>query len=547
MANVHVRLGYKTAAWFTANATRVLKEGQPVFLNSTGQYKIGDGVTQLSVLSFYGGSSATWGSITGTLSNQLDLQAALDAKVTKNANITGATKTKITYDAKGLVTAGADATTDDISEGATNLYYTNARADARITLQKGAANGIAPLDGSSKIPTSYLPALALTDVFVVGSQAAQLALTAEEGDVAVRTDQNKSYIHNGGSAGTMADWQELLTPTDSVLSVNGFTGAVTLTTSDIAEGTNLYYTNARVNTQVATYTGDVTLSGTTFSIGALKVTNAMIAASTIDLTAKVTGTLPATNGGTGTATVTTGDLLYGSASNVWSKLASGATAGMYLRSAGASTAPVWSTLILPNAVTANNIVYATATNTYGQSNNFKYDGTSLIIGDGTGVFGGPTIFSGLNSNATNQFIVYQQTSGTAARTRFFCQAGARSANVFCFSEGYTTAGYYIAGTTLVEAIAGGLGLATNGAFSVNIYTNNSSSQKVEISAAGNVVLGSQAALATNATDGFTYIPTCAGAPTGAPTAYTGKTAMIYDTTNNKLMVYNGAWRGIALT
>ena len=87
--------------------------------------------------------------------------------------------------------------------------------------QKGAANGVAPLDAGSKIPTAYLPALAITSTAVVASQAAQLALTAQEGDVAVRSDLNKSYIHNGGGAGTMADWQELLTPTDAVLSVNG--------------------------------------------------------------------------------------------------------------------------------------------------------------------------------------------------------------------------------------------------------------------------------------------------------------------------------------
>ncbi len=43
----------------------------------------------------------------------------------------------------------------------------------------------------------------------------------------------------------------------------------------------------------------------------------------IDVTGQVislTGTVAATNGGTGTATVTTGDLLYGSATNTWSKL-----------------------------------------------------------------------------------------------------------------------------------------------------------------------------------------------------------------------------------
>lgn len=96
-----------------------------------------------------------------------------------------------------------------------------------------------------KIPTSQIPAIALTDVYVVADETEQLALTAQEGDIAVRTDENKSYAHNGGSAGDMTDWTELLTPTDSVLSVNGQTGAVTLTTTNISEGDNLYFTVAR--------------------------------------------------------------------------------------------------------------------------------------------------------------------------------------------------------------------------------------------------------------------------------------------------------------
>jgi len=58
---------------------------------------------------------------------------------------------------------------------------------------------------------------------------------------------------------------------------------------------------------------------------------------------------------------------------------------------------------------------------------------------------------------------------------------------------------------------------------------------------GSVVL-SGAALATNATDGFTYIPTCAGTPTGVPTVQTGTVAIVYDTTNNKIAIYNGAWK-----
>ena len=61
--------------------------------------------------------------------------------------------------------------------------------------------------------------------------------------------------------------------------------------------------------------------------------------------------------------------------------------------------------------------------------------------------------------------------------------------------------------------------------------------------AGSVVIGNTGANATTATDGYLYVPTCAGTPTGTPTAFTGKSAVVVDTTNNKLYFYSGgAWR-----
>lgn len=60
-------------------------------------------------------------------------------------------------------------------------------------------------------------------------------------------------------------------------------------------------------------------------------------------------------------------------------------------------------------------------------------------------------------------------------------------------------------------------------------------------ALGNVALGS-AAIATNATDGFLYIDSGAGAPTGTPTTYTGRVPIYYDATNDQLYVYRGGWK-----
>lgn len=51
------------------------------------------------------------------------------------------------------------------------------------------------------------------------------------------------------------------------------------------------------------------------------------------------------------------------------------------------------------------------------------------------------------------------------------------------------------------------------------------------------------AVATNATNGFFYVPTCAGTPTGVPTTKTGFAPIVVNTTNNKLYFYSGgAWR-----
>lgn len=118
--------------------------------------------------------------------------------------------------------------------------------------EKAAANGVATLDASGLIPNAQLPALAITSTYSASSESDQLALTVQEGDVAVRTDLNKSYIALNSTNSSMSDWQELLTPTDAVTSVNGATGVVSLTTTDINEGTNLYYTDARVDARFGT-------------------------------------------------------------------------------------------------------------------------------------------------------------------------------------------------------------------------------------------------------------------------------------------------------
>lgn len=78
------------------------------------------------------------------------IQTQLDGKVDENGAIVGATKTKITYDAKGLVTAGADATTADIADSLNKRYVT----DAQLTVignTSGTNTGDVTVSDSSEI------------------------------------------------------------------------------------------------------------------------------------------------------------------------------------------------------------------------------------------------------------------------------------------------------------------------------------------------------------------------------------------------------------
>jgi hypothetical protein len=66
--------------------------------------------------------------------------------------------------------------------------------------------------------------------------------------------------------------------------------------------------------------------------------------------------------------------------------------------------------------------------------------------------------------------------------------------------------------------------------------------------AGNVRMGI-ASRPTNATDGFAYMPSMAGTPSGTPTAYTGFCPYVFDTTGKKLWIYDTAaagWKSVTL-
>ena len=83
-------------------------------------------------------------------------------------------------------------------------------------------------------------------------------------------------------------------------------------------------------------------------------------------------------------------------------------------------------------------------------------------------------------------------------------------------------------------------------FSPGSTASNSKFKVLSVLQSSSSIVCGAAAIATTATDGFLYLPSCAGAPTGTPTTQTGTVPCVFDTTDGKLYFYTGgAWVGLA--
>ena len=170
------------------------------------------------------------------------------------------------------------------ANGSTNGYLSSTDWAAfnakQNTSEKGQANGYAPLNAFTKIDTQYLPSTFVGAVVYQGTWNAGTNIPA----LPSPAPANQGFYYVVSDPGTysgitygIGDWVisngtawEKVDNSQSVTSVNGQQGVVVLTTSDVNEGTNLYYTDARValapavaaNTAKVSFPGFGTTAGT---------------------------------------------------------------------------------------------------------------------------------------------------------------------------------------------------------------------------------------------------------------------------------------------
>lgn len=184
--------------------------------------------------------------IVGDAEGATDFDGSEDALITlvlKNSGATEGTFTKVTVNEKGLVVKSELLTADDIPELTLAKITDAGTAAARNVGSK--AGDLLELGAGGKIDKKYLPPIAITEPFAVASEEEMLALNCQKGDVAIRSDVSKSYILKTAPASKLENWLELQTPDCKINSVNGQIGTVVLTTADIEEKDNLYYTEDR--------------------------------------------------------------------------------------------------------------------------------------------------------------------------------------------------------------------------------------------------------------------------------------------------------------
>jgi hypothetical protein len=204
-----------------------------------------------------------------TVTQAVDLDTLESNVATNNAKISfdSTSSTKLAG-----IESGAEVnptSTDELSEGSTNLYYTDARVSANSAVAANTAKtGITTQQAADIVTNNAKVGITTDQANAITTNSAKVSFPEAPND-------GDSYVRKNEG------WESLTHPADAVTSVNGETGVVVLDSDDITEGTsNLYFTDARVSANSAVTANTAKVGITTQQASDITTNNAKVGITT---------------------------------------------------------------------------------------------------------------------------------------------------------------------------------------------------------------------------------------------------------------------------